>query len=122
MPIVDIEVVLHDPAVGDLKVPAVCLSVADRRHDPCRLPRFHDDDDLVRLGTPEIRLDEFVAAALWRLDNGSIPSLGLLLDPALELFGRPAQHIAADRIDLPIGVEKADHPFRLLKRLDQPVE
>jgi hypothetical protein len=32
--VVDIEVVLHDPAVCDLKMPAVCLLVADRRHDP----------------------------------------------------------------------------------------
>jgi hypothetical protein len=30
--------------------------------------------------------------------------------------------IAADRIDPPVGVEKADHPLGLLKRLDQAVE
>ena len=121
-PVVDIEVVLHDPAVSDLQVPAVRLPVANRRHDPRRLPGFEDDDDLIRLGTPEIGLDKFVAAALWRLDDRSIPSVGLFLHPALELFSRPAQHIAADRINSPVGVEKADYPFGLLKRLDQTVE
>ena len=33
LPVVDIEVGLDDPAVGDLKVPSVRLAVADRRHD-----------------------------------------------------------------------------------------
>jgi len=27
-----------------------------------------------------------------------------------------------DRIEAPIGVEEADDPFRLLERLDQPIE
>src|SRR5205814_2449333 len=121
-PVVDIEVVLHDPAVGDLQVPAVRLPVANRCHDPRRLPGFEDDDDLIRLGIPEIGLDEVVAAVLWRFDDRSIRSVGLFLHPALELFSRPAQHIAADRINSPVGVEKADYPFGLLKRLDQAVE
>jgi hypothetical protein len=121
-PVVDIEVVLHDPAVGDLKVPAVGLPVADCRHDARRLTGFEDDDDLIRLGAAEVGLDEFVAATLGRLDDRSIPSVGLVLHPVLELFGGAAQHISADRIDPPVGVEKADHPLGLLKRLDQAIE
>ena len=72
----DIKVVLRDPAVGDLKMPAVELLVADRRHDARRLSGFQDDDDLIRLGCLEVRVDEFVAPALWRLDirGGLIPS------------------------------------------------
>src|SRR5947209_554068 len=121
-PVVDIEVVLHDPAVGDLKVPAVRLPVADCRHDARRLTCLEDDDDLIRLGAAEVGLDEFVAATLGCLNDRSIPSVGLVLHPVLELFGGAAQHISADRIDPPVGVEKADHPLGLLKRLDQAVE
>jgi hypothetical protein len=113
---------LHDPAVGDLKMPAVCFPVADWRHDRRRLTGFEDDDDLIRLGAPEVGLDEFVVATLWRLDDWSIPSVGLFLHPVLELLGGAAQHISADRIDAPVGVEKADHQFGLLKRLDPAVE
>ena len=120
--IVDIKVVLHDPAVGDLKMPAIGLSITDRRHDPCRLSGLEDDDDLVGFGAFEVGLDKFVAPALWRFDNRRAPSVGLLLDPGLKLFGGAAQHIAAHRIDLPIAVEKANHALGLLKRLDQPVE
>jgi hypothetical protein len=40
----------------------------------------------------------------------------------LELFCGTAQHIAADRVELPVAVEEADHALGLLKRLDQPVE
>src|SRR2546423_8186971 len=91
-PVVDIEVVVHDPAVGYLKVAAVRLTVADRRHDPRRLTGFDDDDDLIRLGAAEVGLDEFVAAALWRLDERGVPSVGLFLYPVLELFSGAAQH------------------------------
>jgi hypothetical protein len=103
-------------------MPAVCLSVADRRHDPRRLSGFEDDDDLIWFRAAEVGFDEFVSAALWCLDDRSIPPGGLFLNPALELFGCAAQHIAADRVNPPVGVEKADDPFGLLKRLDQAVE
>jgi len=122
VPVVAIEVVLHDPALGDLQVPAVGLSVADCRHDPGRLSGLEDDDNLIRLGALEVGFDKFVAPAFWRVDNRRAPSIGLLLDPDLELFGGAPQHITADRIDLPVAVEKADHARGLLKRLDQPVE
>ena len=120
--VVDIEIVLHHPALGDLQVPAVRPSVADCRHDPRRLSGLENDDNLIRLGALEVGFDKFVAPALWRLDNRRAPSLGPLLDPGLKLFGGTAQHIAADRVELPVAGEEADHPLGLLKRLDQPVE
>jgi hypothetical protein len=46
----------------------------------------------------------------------------VILHPALKLLGGAAQHIAADRIELPIGSEKAHDPLGLLKRLDKPVQ
>src|SRR6201987_3398119 len=100
-PSVDIEVVLHHPAVGDLKVPPIHPLVADCGHDPCRLSGFEDDHNLIRLGAAEVGLDKFVAATLWRLDDWSIPAVGLLLPPLLELFGGPPRHIAADPKDPP---------------------
>ena len=89
--IVDIEVVLHDPALSDLQVPAACVSVADRRHDPCRLSGLEDDDNLIRLGALEVGLDKFVASALWRLDNHRAPSVGLLLDPLWNCSAAPCR-------------------------------
>ena len=86
--VVDIEVVLHDPAVGDLKMPAVELLVADRRHDARRLSGFQDDDDLIRLGALEVGLDKFVAAALWRLEDRSIPFLRPAPSPSPEIVRR----------------------------------
>ena len=59
-PIVDTEVVLNDPAVGDLEIPAVGGLVADSNHDACRFARFEDDHNLVGLGPIKIGLDEFV--------------------------------------------------------------
>ena len=105
-PVVVIEVVLHHPAVGDLKGPAVDLPVADCRHYARRLMGFEDDDDLIRLGAPEVELAKFVTTILWRLHDRSTPSVGLVRHPVLESFSG-AQHITADRIDLPVAVEEA---------------
>src|ERR1700730_11576768 len=103
-------------------MPAVELLVADRRHDARRFSGFQDDDDLIRLGCLEVRVDEFVTPALWRLDNRGVPLVGLILHPALKLLCGAAQDIAADRIEVPIGSEKADDPLGLLKWLDEPVQ
>src|ERR1700732_577483 len=43
VPVVDIEVVLNDPALRDLKVPSIRDLVADSNHDACGLARFEDD-------------------------------------------------------------------------------
>jgi hypothetical protein len=56
------------------------------------------------------------------LDNRGVPSVSLILHPALKLLRRAAQDIAADRIEAPIGSEKAYDPLGLLKWLDQPVQ
>ena len=120
--VVDVEVVLHDPALGDLQVPAVRLLVADGGHDPGRLSGLEDDDDPVGPCALEVRLDKFVTPALWCLNNRGAPAFGLVLDPGLKLFGGIAQQVAADRIDVSVAVEEADHALGLLKWLDQPVE
>src|SRR6267378_6341489 len=100
-------------------MPAVELLVADRRHDARRLSGFQDDDDLIRLGSLEVRVDEFVAPALWRLDNRGVPLVGLILHPALKLLCGAAQDIAADGTNLcaeiharqssPAGIARPEH-------------
>ena len=120
--VADIEVVLHDPAVGDLKMPAVELLVADCGHDPRGLSGFENDDYLIRSCALEVGVDKFVATASRRLNDRSVPLVGLLFHPQLKLFSRPAQDIPAHRMEVPIGTEKTHHSLGLLERLDKAVE
>jgi hypothetical protein len=69
---IDIKVVLSDPALRELEVPSIGGLIADGSHDARRFSRFEDDDDCVRLGPFEIRVDEVVTAALRRFDNRDI--------------------------------------------------
>jgi hypothetical protein len=71
--VVDIEVVLNDPALCELQMPAVCFLVTDGDHDARRLSGFEDDDDLIRARSPEVGLDKFIAATLWCLDDRGAP-------------------------------------------------
>jgi len=120
--VVDIEVVLHNPAVCDLKMPAVCFLVADRGHDTRGFSRLEDDDDLIRPCALEVGVDKFVATALRSLDDWSVPLGRSLLHPDLKLFCGTAQDIATDRIEMPVNVENADHSLGLLKWLNEPVQ
>jgi hypothetical protein len=91
-PVIDVEIVLSDPAVCDLKMPSVLIPDGD--HDTRWFSCFEDDHDLVGLGPCEIRVDEFVAAALRRFYDRDIALGCPLLHPALELFGDVAQSMA----------------------------
>ena len=70
--VVDVEIVLNDPALGELQMPAIAGLVADGDHDACWLARLQHHDDLVRLGALEVRFDEFVATAFWRLQDRDV--------------------------------------------------
>jgi hypothetical protein len=118
--VAEIEVVLDDPAAGVLQVPPVVL--ADGGEDPRRFAGLQDDDHLIRRSAPEVALDKLVAAACRRLDNGRPPLLRSGLHPGPVLIGDPAQDGLAHRIRLAVGVEEAQNPFRLLKRLNHSVE
>ena len=87
-----------------------------------RFARLEDDHDGIGLGAFEIRIDEFVTTALRRFDNRDVALLGPLRHPALKLVGDAAQCVSGHRVQLAIGVEKADHPLWLLERLNQPVQ
>jgi hypothetical protein len=85
--IIDIEVELHNPALSKLQMPAVRRPVADRDHDARRFAGLQYGDDLVGLGTFEVRFDELVATALRRLQNWNVA----LLRPLLKAIGSAMQ-------------------------------
>lgn len=120
--VIHVEVVLHYPPLRNLQMPTVVFLVPNRDHDASRFPAFNDGDDRIRLSFPKIRLDEFVTPAFRRFQDGHVPFLRTVDHPILELTGDVAQHIPADRILLPVKVEKPDHSFRLLKGLDQAIQ
>ena len=71
---------------------------------------------------PEIGIQKLVAAVFRCFENRCAPLLRMVDGPVLELAGGFAQNVAARLVLLAIGVEETDHSFRLLKRLNQPVE
>src|ERR1051326_8573794 len=122
MRILDVEVVLHDPALRHLQMPAVLRLVPDGCQDARGFARLQDRNDLIGFGAFEIRIDEYVAAALRSLQDGRTPFPRSIDYPVLKLAGDIAQDIPADRILLTVGVKETDHPLGLLEGLDQPVE
>ena len=96
--IVDIEIVLDDPALGELQMPAVRDLVADGDHDARRFSCLHYGDDLIGLCASEVRFDELVAAALWRLQNRDVALVRPSLQPLLKAIGDPAQRLSAHRV------------------------
>jgi hypothetical protein len=117
----EIEVVLHDPPARVLQMPAVVF--ADGNQDARRLAGFQNDDDLIRIGAPEVAIDEVVPTPMrGRLDNRRAPVLRACGHPMLVLAGDVLQNPLADRIQLSVPVEEADDTLGLLKRLNQPVQ
>src|SRR5262249_49282351 len=70
--VIDVKVVLNDPALRDLKMPSVHCLIADGNHDTRGLTRFEDDRHGAGLGSSEVRINEFVATALRRLYDRDI--------------------------------------------------
>jgi hypothetical protein len=118
--VVQVKVVLVDPASRVLQMPAIRFPDGDE--DSRGLAPLHDDHDLIRLGPAEVRLNEGVPPTGGRLDDRRAPSLGLGSHPPLELRGNILQDRLADRIQVAIGVKEPDDALRLLERLDEPVD
>src|SRR6266699_1711452 len=118
--VLDIEVVLLDPAPLQLQMPTVVFP--DGGHDGGGLARFDDGHGLIGLGTSEVAFHEVIAPAWGIFLNGYTPFLGAVLDPVVVLRSDVAQHLPTDWIDLAIGPEKADGPLFLLKGLDRGME
>src|SRR5260370_15018343 len=50
VPLVNVKVVLNDPAISDLEMPSDCDPIANSNHDARRLARLQDSYDCLRLG------------------------------------------------------------------------
>src|SRR5580693_8734591 len=118
--VLNIEVVLVDPAQLHLQMPTVVFP--DGGHDGGGLARFDDGHDLIGLSTSEVASHEVIAPAWGIFLNRYTPFLRAVLDPVVVLTGDVAQHLPTDGIDLAIGPEEADGPLFLLKRLDRGMQ
>src|SRR5215469_14744394 len=87
VPVVNVKVVLNDPTICDLKMPAVRDVVADGSHDARRLPRFEDDDDGVGLGSLKIRVNKIVATTFRRVYDWDVAFCSAFFHPGLKLVG-----------------------------------
>ena len=88
LPVVDVEVVLDNPSVRDLQMPAVRLAVADRCHDACRFARLENDHHGIRARPFEVWIDEVVAAAFRGVQNRNVPLRCPPFQPAAETARR----------------------------------
>ena len=101
-------------------MPAVFFSDGD--HDPGRFPGFENDHYVIFLGVLKVRIDKVITPSIGRIQNGHAPFLATVLDPVLKLLGDIAQEVASNPQTLAISIKETDHPFGLLKRLDQSVQ
>src|ERR1700732_5556375 len=72
LPVVDIEIILDDPAVGDLQMPAVRFTVAYCRHDARWFARLEDDHDSIGVCPFEIGIDKVIATTLRSLHHRDV--------------------------------------------------
>jgi hypothetical protein len=79
--VIDVEVILYDPALRELQMPAILLLVSDGDHDAGWLATFHHCHYPVRLRIPETGIGEFVAPVFRRLRNRRAPLLRAVHDP-----------------------------------------
>src|SRR6516164_6490743 len=118
--VVNIKVILHDPTLRQLEVPAVLGS--DGNHDPSRFPGFEDDHYLIVLGVLKVGSNKVITPSLGRIQNRHAPFLATVFEPVLELLSNISQEIASHAQALAVGIKETDHSFGLLKRLNQSVQ
>ena len=121
LPVVQIEVILVDPAGFELKMAASFL-LADADENSGGLSSFENRDDLVGPGASEIALHELVSPVAGIVQDRSVPGKRAVGDPVLVLVCDVAEKIPGDRVDVPIGTEEADDSLGLLKGLDGSIE
>src|SRR6516165_7612762 len=102
--VLDIEVVLFDPASLHFQMPTIVLP--DGGHDGGGLARFDDGHDVIGLRTSEIAIHEIVAPSLGICLNGYTPLLGAVLGPVVILRSDVAQHLPTDWVDLTFQQEQ----------------
>jgi hypothetical protein len=120
--VVDVEVVLDDPALRHLQMPAVIFPVSVGDQNPARLACSQDCDDRIGFGLSEVLIHEIIAPAGRRFANRDTPLLRTVGYPVPELIRDAAQQVTGHSLPLAIVVEETDHSFGLLERLDQTVQ
>src|SRR5439155_7953924 len=121
LPVVQIEVVLVDPAGFELKMAASFL-LADADENLGGLSGFENGDDLVWACVSEVAFHEFIPPVAGIVQDRSVPGKRAVGDPVLVLVCDVAETIPGDRVDVPIGAEEADDSLGLLKGLDGSIE
>ena len=84
--VVNVKVVLHDPALRQLEVPALFFSDGD--HDPGRFPGFENDHHRIVLSVFKVRINKVITPSLGRIQNGHTPFLAAVLE-FLQRFPTP---------------------------------
>src|SRR5258705_13704840 len=82
--VVNVEVILHDPTLRELEVPALFFS--DGYHDPGRFPGFENHHHLIVLGVLKVRINKVVTPSIGRIEDRHTPFLATVLDPVLKLL------------------------------------
>src|SRR6266702_2106876 len=103
-------------------MPAVLFLTTNGCQYPRRFSCFENADDLIGFGALEVGIQEFIPACSGIIDDGHVPVLGPVLGPVVKLRRNLTQDITGDRIQLAVRVEKSDDAFRLLKRLNDPIQ
>jgi hypothetical protein len=83
--VVNVKVVLHDPALRQLQMPTIFG--ADRDPDPSRFPGFENHHHRIGLSLLKVGIDKVVAPPLRRIQNRDAPFFATVLDPVLKLLG-----------------------------------
>src|SRR6516165_12599512 len=118
--VVNVKVILDDPTLRQLEVPAVFFSDSD--HDPSRFPGFENDHHRIVFSVLEVGSNKVITPSLRRIHNGHAPFLATVFEPVLELLSNITQEIASNAQALAVGIKDTDHSFGLLKRLNQSVQ
>src|SRR6516164_10319136 len=118
--VVDVKIILHDPTLRQLGVPAVLGS--DGNHDPSRFPGFENDHHRIVLSVFKVWSNKVITPSLGRIHNGQAPFLATVFEPVLELLSNISQEVASNAQALAVGIKETDHSFGLLKRLNQSVQ
>jgi hypothetical protein len=114
--VVNVKVILHDPALRQLQMPAFCLAYGC--HDAGWFSGFENDDYCIGLGLPKVGIHKIVTPSFRCFQDWRTPFLATVLYPILKLFGDIAQEVASDSHTLTIGVKETDYPLGLLEGLN----
>jgi hypothetical protein len=120
--VVQIEVVVIDPALVHLQMPAIILFIAVGDQNPSRLPGSYDRYHLIGFHVPEVGIDEIIPTPVGHFQYRHVPFQRPVRNPVLILLGDLSEFVAGHSLAVAIGIEEPDDSFRLLEGLNQAVQ